>query len=77
MSFKDDQMKRKLKITNEDALAIMADHNSDQTDYLNTEDFFSKLACWKDKKSMAVAPVVVNKEKSKDKEMENDIKKLK
>jgi Ca2+-binding EF-hand superfamily protein len=47
-----------LKISQEDAYSIMADHNSEQTDYLNVEDFFSKLTCWKDKKSMAVAPAV-------------------
>lgn len=66
-----------LKITSEDAFAIMTDHNSEQTDYLNTEDFFSKLTCWKDKKSMAVAPVIQTKEKQIDREMESDIKKLK
>lgn len=55
----------------------MTDHNSEQTDYLNTEDFFSKLSCWKDKKSMAVAPVIQTKEKQIDREMESDIKKLK
>jgi len=35
----------------------MADHNSLQTDYLNIEDFYSKLSCWKTKTFSAVAPV--------------------
>jgi len=55
----------------------MADHNSELTDYLNLEDFYSKLTCWKDRKSMAVAPVKKVLENEKDKELDLDIKKLK
>lgn len=55
----------------------MADHNSEATDYMNTEDFYSKLSCWKDKKSMAVAPAIKTIDNDKDKTMDSQIKLLK
>ena len=53
----------------------MADHNCLKTDYLNLDDFYQKLTCWKQKTFSAVAAVKPVHEK--DKHLDQQIKKLK
>ena len=64
-----------LTISQEDVKAIMGDNGCIQTDYLNIEEFYAKLSCWKQKTFSAVAPVKVNHDN--DKNLEKEIKKLK